>query len=325
MDFVERILPEIDAYFSLVIATNNDQITPLHYDENQEYGEKQIFDRLLANKFLLRLFVENYDGTMGSSMIEGIPIGLDLHSPFVHPLRSWTKIGEFGSPSVIDDTIRRLTAQSKPIEERKMMIYIDSAISSPPQYLKEWKERFGDHWQRSLDRFTETQRSAKSDEILTLYKGKDHWRRYWYRSWFIEEIEHYLDPETRTLFYLDKERYSQHQLFVERSKFVFTVSPFGNGLDCHRLWEALIFSHIVIVQSSPMDAMFEAHDLPVVVVQNFEEINAEMLRKWYEQYRDRVYANNATTRYKTTNMYWAKYIKQKTLHLLQQKRELITE
>ena len=70
-----------------------------------------------------------------------------------------------------------------------------------------------------------------------------------------------------------------------------------------------------------MDVVFEEHDLPVVVVQNLQDIDAEMLMKWYEQYKDRVYANNATTRYKLTSAYWASYIKQKTLHLLKQQRD----
>lgn len=205
------------------------------------------------------------------------------------------------------------------------MIYMDSLISvrQPDfdSYLKEWVNRFGEHWQRSPDRFTETRRSQTSDEILAMYKGKDYLRKHWYRSWFLAEIEEHLEPQSRALFYVDKEKYSQTDLFLKRSEYVFAISPFGNGLDCHRLWEALIFSHIVIVQSSPMDVVFEEHDLPVVVVQNLQDIDAEMLMKWYEQYKDRVYANNATTRYKLTSAYWASYIKQKTLHLLKQQRD----
>lgn len=122
MDFVEKILPGVDAYFSLVIATNAAQVTPLHYDENKEYSKKHIFDRLLNSNFLLRLFTENYDGTMGASMIEGIPIGLDLHTPFVRPLSAWVKIGEFGPPAIYEQTIQRLMSQSTPIDDRLISV-----------------------------------------------------------------------------------------------------------------------------------------------------------------------------------------------------------
>ena len=42
------------------------------------------------------------------------------------------------------------------------------------------------------------------------------------------------------------------------------MSPQGNGLDCHRTWEALILKTIPIVRTSSLDPLYEG--LPVVVV-----------------------------------------------------------
>jgi hypothetical protein len=47
----------------------------------------------------------------------------------------------------------------------------------------------------------------------------------------------------------------------------FVVSPPGNGLDCHRTWEAIMMGSIVITESSPLDYLFQ--DLPVISVKSF--------------------------------------------------------
>lgn len=61
------------------------------------------------------------------------------------------------------------------------------------------------------------------------------------------------------------------------SKFV--LSPRGNGLDCHRTWEALLMGAIPIVRSSHLDSMFQ--DLPVLIVQNWEDITESYLEFQY--------------------------------------------
>lgn len=36
----------------------------------------------------------------------------------------------------------------------------------------------------------------------------------------------------------------------------FCASPHGNGLDCHRTWEALCLGCVPIVKSSPLDDLY---------------------------------------------------------------------
>lgn len=59
------------------------------------------------------------------------------------------------------------------------------------------------------------------------------------------------------------------------SQFAFTLSPFGNGLDCHRTWEALLLGTIPVVKSSPLDTLFE--DLPVVILDRWDEFTKERM------------------------------------------------
>jgi hypothetical protein len=53
----------------------------------------------------------------------------------------------------------------------------------------------------------------------------------------------------------------------------FVLSPQGNGLDCHRTWEALCLGCIPIVKTSGLDPLFEG--LPVWIVSSWSEINKE--------------------------------------------------
>jgi hypothetical protein len=58
-------------------------------------------------------------------------------------------------------------------------------------------------------------------------------------------------------------------------KYKYVISPHGNGLDCHRTWEALALGCIPIIKSSALDPMFEG--LPVLIVNEWSEINQELL------------------------------------------------
>lgn len=67
----------------------------------------------------------------------------------------------------------------------------------------------------------------------------------------------------------------------------FVLSPRGNGLDCHRTWESLLMGAIPIVRTSTLDPMFE--DLPVLVIQDWSEINEEFLNKKYAEMQLKTY------------------------------------
>lgn len=56
----------------------------------------------------------------------------------------------------------------------------------------------------------------------------------------------------------------------------FVVSPRGNGLDCHRTWEALYFGAIPIVKHSGIDELFE--ELPVVIIDEWHEVTEAFLK-----------------------------------------------
>ena len=80
--------------------------------------------------------------------------------------------------------------------------------------------------------------------------------------------------------------------FIEITKkyneYNFVLSPRGNGVDCHRTWELFLAGVIVITKTSSLDDMFINNNLPVVILNNWEELNSidnEQLNKWYEKYK----------------------------------------
>lgn len=93
-------------------------------------------------------------------------------------------------------------------------------------------------------------------------------------------------------------------LWKTKVNYAFSVSPPGNGIDAHRTWEDLILGCIVIVKTSPLDPIYEG--LPVVIVQDWSEVNAENLQKWLAQYGDAL--TNPSYRERLTHHYWMQKI-----------------
>jgi len=80
-------------------------------------------------------------------------------------------------------------------------------------------------------------------------------------------------------------RVTQSETFQHQIEYAFVVSPHGNGLDCHRTWEALVLGCIPIVKTSALDPLFS--DLPVLIVDSWSQVNREMLSDTLKEYRNR--------------------------------------
>lgn len=65
--------------------------------------------------------------------------------------------------------------------------------------------------------------------------------------------------------------------------YAFVLSPFGNGLDCHRTWEALLCGCIPIVRTTVFYELFEG--LPVLIVKNWEDITLTLLKQTMYEFK----------------------------------------
>ena len=103
------------------------------------------------------------------------------------------------------------------------------------------------------------------------------------------------------------QRLDQEACWRLHSQFAFEASPQGNGMDCFRTWEALALGSIPILRAGPLDRLFREHGLPVVIVQDWNEINEENLAKWAQIHIPQLEA----ARHRLSNGYWIEMIRNK--------------
>lgn len=86
------------------------------------------------------------------------------------------------------------------------------------------------------------------------------------------------------------------------SEYKFAVSPPGTGIDCYRTWEALMVGTIPIVLSSPINSLYD--ELPVLIVNNWNELTPKLLEKTYRNFRKKKFNFE-----KIYSPYWIQKIK----------------
>jgi hypothetical protein len=109
------------------------------------------------------------------------------------------------------------------------------------------------------------------------------------------------DEIPQDLVYYEPERVTRLTTWCKQINYAFVVSPPGEGLDCHRTWEALCLGCIPIMISTPLDDMFEG--LPVLIVKSWKDVSKDLLCKTVEEYRTREFNLE-----KLTLNYWARQI-----------------
>jgi hypothetical protein len=90
---------------------------------------------------------------------------------------------------------------------------------------------------------------------------------------------------------------SRTQTWREMGKYSFVLSPFGNGYDCHRTWEALCLGAIPIVRANEFKALFA--DLPVLNVDEWSDVTQELLQTTIREFKERKFNYD-----KLTLKYW---------------------
>jgi hypothetical protein len=100
-----------------------------------------------------------------------------------------------------------------------------------------------------------------------------------------------------------------HTNFIKRTNnwenitnYAFVLSPFGNGMDCHRTWEALCLGSIPIVKAPYFTKLFE--DLPVLIVNDWREVTEELLNSTIQNFKNKEFNYN-----KLKLSYWVSKIK----------------
>lgn len=106
-----------------------------------------------------------------------------------------------------------------------------------------------------------------------------------------------LNNVPRDIIHFEPNQIQRSKTWENQINYAFVLSPHGNGLDCHRTWEALVLGCIPIVKKSDIDALYE--DLPVLIVSNWSNLNQDLLNATIEQFKNKTFNYN-----KLSLKYW---------------------
>lgn len=216
-------------------------------------------DILLKNPYLVHWFVQNC--TLTHDKITRIPIGMDYHSLHIEPPKL-----KFISAAMNSGILHRNGwGICKPAKRQE-------------QDLIQIKHKAKPFWERQLKAY------ANFHFAMGMGHGKQD-RPDAYKSL------------PKDLIYYEPTKAHRNTCWEKMIQHAFVVSPHGNGLDCHRTWEALALGCIPIVKTSGLDPLFD--DLPVWIVQTWSDVTQDTMKQKIEEFR------NKTFKYeKLTLAYW---------------------
>jgi len=94
---------------------------------------------------------------------------------------------------------------------------------------------------------------------------------------FTYDREDAIKEVPKDLVYYEPKQIERIQSWQNQAEYAFVLSPHGNGLDCHRTWEALCLGCIPIVKTSPIDNLYK--NLPVLIVNNWVDVTHDLLEE----------------------------------------------
>lgn len=101
-------------------------------------------------------------------------------------------------------------------------------------------------------------------------------------------------------------RLPRQEFWAACAQCAFVASPLGNGMDCHRTWEALALGCIPIVKRTTLSPLFE--DLPVLQVEDYKDITLEALTEFYEHIKNSPKYGQAAVDERLSLRTWARHI-----------------
>lgn len=84
-----------------------------------------------------------------------------------------------------------------------------------------------------------------------------------------------LERVDRSVCFFEPHPLPRNATWARQAEWMFTLSPEGVGLDCHRTWETLALGSIPIVRRTPLAPLFDG--LPVLVVDDWSQVNRPLL------------------------------------------------
>jgi len=108
----------------------------------------------------------------------------------------------------------------------------------------------------------------------------------------------------KDLVFYEPGKVSRTDTWTHQAEYGFILSPHGNGLDCHRTWEALCLGSIPVVKTSPLDPLY--NELPVLIVKEWSDVTKELLEETLRNYSAKTWNMD-----RITLKYWMDLIRSK--------------
>jgi hypothetical protein len=101
-------------------------------------------------------------------------------------------------------------------------------------------------------------------------------------GWISKDRHEALQNIPSTLLFTQLSKIKRTVVWKHMATTAFVLSPFGNGLDCHRTWEALVLGAIPIIRGHHFDDLFKG--LPVLIVNEWSDITENLLKSTVERF-----------------------------------------
>ena len=86
--------------------------------------------------------------------------------------------------------------------------------------------------------------------------------------------------KTKSFINIETQKLNFKDYLTKLKSYKYVISPPGNSIDCHRIWECLYLGVIPIVERHSALEFF--YDLPILFVDSFEDVTEELLNNQYE-------------------------------------------
>ncbi len=176
-------------------------------------------------------------------------------------------------------TLREWQQQQKSLVE----LIVQASVMDGSDAWQPWPIGMGYEFLSYMDEFKRNQKGAHKETVLCCFiAGTDERRRRYGMN--RRKIEYELHK--RGIYNLPFVRKQTYWKALLDHKFI--VSPEGNGIDCHRHYEALMAGCIPIVEDNPLIREKYA-GCPILYTKNYLDINESYLRKKYDEMIDQTY------------------------------------
>jgi hypothetical protein len=124
----------------------------------------------------------------------------------------------------------------------------------------------------------------KDIQLLNVEKKNKCYANFHFQMWtkFGYDRKDAVNKIPKELVYYEPEKIPRRESFTKMIEYKYVISPLGNGLDCHRTWEAIILGCIPIVKKSGLDPMYEG--LPVLIVNDWADVTQDLLDNFKPDY-----------------------------------------